>query len=101
LTSAIIRFAGDDSAELKRYAPVLRRPDAVAVGRAGVLLALADDIEERCPDRAPIRVSCHRCGREVLVRVPALLGFRPRALADRFERAFGRGLEVQTGPGGG
>jgi exopolyphosphatase/guanosine-5'-triphosphate,3'-diphosphate pyrophosphatase len=101
LTSAVIRFAGDDAADLGRYAPVLRRPDAVALGRAGVLLALADDIEERCPDDGPIRVICRRRGREVRVQVPALLGFRPRGLADRFERAFGRGLVVQGGPGGG
>jgi len=100
LTSAVIRFAGDEAADLKRYAPVLRRPDAVALGRAGLLLALADDIEERCPDDGPIRVICHRRGREVLVQVPALLGFRPRGLADRFERAFGRKLVVHGGPGG-
>jgi hypothetical protein len=33
----------------------------------------------------------------VVVEVPALLGWRPRALAKRFARAFGRELTVRPG----
>jgi exopolyphosphatase / guanosine-5'-triphosphate,3'-diphosphate pyrophosphatase len=97
LTSAIIRYAGDDAVDIQRYAPVLRAADAVALERAGILLAIADDIEERCPDQTPIGLTCRIRGRAVRVQVPALLGFRPRAVLSRFERVFGRRLEVEAG----
>ena len=67
------------------------------MGRAAVLLALADDIEERCPRGVPLEVDCEAGRQEVKVTVPALAGWRPRGLAGRFERAFGRTLSVTAG----
>jgi len=58
-----------------------------------VLLALADDIVERCPGSGPIDVEV-AVGGTVRVRVTGLAGWRPRTIATRFERTFGKPLEV-------
>lgn len=94
LLSAILRRAGDEDSAVRSYAPLLAPDDGGAVGRAAVLLALADDIEERCPRGVPLDVDCEAGRRAVKVTVPALAGWRPRGLADRFQRAFGRTLDV-------
>ena len=72
--------------------------DTARVDRAAVILALADDIEERCPRGRPIRLSL-TVGRSVTVRVPILGSWRPRTVAPRFERAFGKPLDVIPGSG--
>jgi exopolyphosphatase/guanosine-5'-triphosphate,3'-diphosphate pyrophosphatase len=101
LLSAVLRRAGDEDGSLRRYAPLLDAEDAGMVARSAVLLALADDIEERCPPGPGLEVACEPGREEVKVTVPALAGWRPRALADRFQRAFGRRLIVTPGPAGG
>ena len=63
---------------------------------AGVLLALADDIEERCPRGAPVDLRCHVSSTQARVDVQGLAGWRPRAIAERFERIFGRTLVVEA-----
>jgi exopolyphosphatase / guanosine-5'-triphosphate,3'-diphosphate pyrophosphatase len=97
LLSAVLRAAGDEDSSLRPYAPLLTAEDAGPVGRAATLLALADDIEERCPPGKPLDVEVESERQEVRVRVPALAGWRPRAMAERFERAFGRKLTVIPG----
>jgi exopolyphosphatase/guanosine-5'-triphosphate,3'-diphosphate pyrophosphatase len=99
LLSAILRRAGDEDGSVRRYAPLLAPEDTGMVGRAAVLLALADDIEERCPPGTALELQCDPGRDEVRVTVPSLAGWRPRALADRFERAFGRKLVVTRGAG--
>jgi exopolyphosphatase/guanosine-5'-triphosphate,3'-diphosphate pyrophosphatase len=95
LTAALVRMARDED-DRADYKPLLTRDDGPALLRAGVLLALADDVEERCPGTEPIRVEC-AAGRDavVTVRVGGLAGWRPRGLRERFEAAFGRDLKVQ------
>ena len=97
LLSAILREAGDEDSSVRGYAPLLAAEDAGAVGRAAVLLALADDIEERCPPGGALDVECESGREEVKVTVRTLAGWRPRGLAERFERAFGRRLTVVPG----
>jgi exopolyphosphatase/guanosine-5'-triphosphate,3'-diphosphate pyrophosphatase len=97
LLSAILRRAGDEDSPVRSYAPLLASEDGGSVDRSAVLLALADDIEERCPPEAAPELECESGRQEVKVAVPALAGWRPRALGDRFERAFGRKLSVTTG----
>ena len=97
LLSAILRRAGDDDSPLRTYGPLLAGEDGAAVDRASVLLALADDIEERCPPGVALELQCESGRQEVKVAVPALAGWRPRALGDRFARAFGRKLSVTAG----
>jgi exopolyphosphatase/guanosine-5'-triphosphate,3'-diphosphate pyrophosphatase len=99
LLAALLVATREREAELKPYAPLLAKADRGAIERAAVVLALADDIEERCRPDGPIALRCSTGKREVRVSVPALLAWRPRSLAERFERVFERRLDVR--PGGG
>jgi exopolyphosphatase/guanosine-5'-triphosphate,3'-diphosphate pyrophosphatase len=94
LLSAIARSAGDEEADPKDYAPLLKSEDRPQIARASALLELADDIEQRCPPGTPIEVDCRVKNDEVIVTVPRLEGWRPRTIGRRFERAFGRRLTV-------
>jgi exopolyphosphatase/guanosine-5'-triphosphate,3'-diphosphate pyrophosphatase len=98
LLSAILRRAGDEDASPKSYAPLIQRDDRPAIERAAAVLALADDIEERCPPGRRVDVACRITRDKAVVGVPALAGWRPRSIGRRFERAFGRRLVVQPGP---
>jgi exopolyphosphatase/guanosine-5'-triphosphate,3'-diphosphate pyrophosphatase len=100
LLAAVLRRAGHPRADLKVLRPLLVVADAARVERAAVILALADDIEERCPRGRPIRLSL-TVGRSVTVRVPIMESWRPRTVAPRFERAFGKPLDVIPGSGSG
>ena len=97
LLSAVLRRAGDEDASPKSYAPLLTAEDRSRVERAAALLALADDIEERCPDGVEIALDCRVHKNEVELRVPQLPAWRARTLGVRFERAFGRALVVKAG----
>jgi hypothetical protein len=97
LVSAIARAAGDEDSEAKSYAPLLSAEDAAPIARAATLLSLADDIEERCPPGSDLALQCDVLKDEVVVTVPALVGWRPRTIGRRFERVFGRKLVVRSG----
>jgi exopolyphosphatase / guanosine-5'-triphosphate,3'-diphosphate pyrophosphatase len=93
LVLAIVRRAGDRHADVL---PGLSR-DALEPGlvdRAAIILALADEIEARCPRGTPIAVDC-QIGRNVTLSVPLLPSWLAKDLDLRFERAFGRSLIVR------
>ena len=94
LLSAVVASAGDEGSDLARYEPLLHAADVPEIERAAVLLELADDIAERCPPGARVRLSCRVSKREVQVSVRGLVGWRPRRIGPRFEKAFGRRLRV-------
>jgi exopolyphosphatase/guanosine-5'-triphosphate,3'-diphosphate pyrophosphatase len=97
LLSAIVRNAGDEQSGPRPYAPLLGMEDRRTIERAATILALADDIRERC---VPGRRAALRCAvgkRRVVLRVPGLVGWRPRRIGARFERVFGRPLHVVPG----
>jgi exopolyphosphatase / guanosine-5'-triphosphate,3'-diphosphate pyrophosphatase len=96
LASALVRRAGDRHADTKAFGPLITGEDRGQLHRAAVILALADEIEARCPHRRPISVTC-TVGRNVTVSVPQLLSWRASDLGRRFERAFGKPLIVITG----
>jgi len=96
LLSAIVRSAGDKETNPRSYAPLLGRDDKPAVERAAVLLALADDVVERCPRGTPVSVRCRVGKREATVTVRGLAGWRPRKIGPRFADAFGRVLTVRA-----
>jgi len=96
LTSAVVRRTGDEHFDPKGLAPLITAGDREAIERAAVILALADDIEERCPRGVAVEVFCE-VGRQITVCVPQLVAWRPRALDARFERAFGKALLVRPG----
>jgi exopolyphosphatase/guanosine-5'-triphosphate,3'-diphosphate pyrophosphatase len=95
--SAILRVAREDDADLRPLSPILKSDDRDDVGRAGLVLALADDIEERCPRGMAIEVRCVIGKDEIGLDVPALAGWRPRGLDERFMQTFGRRLLVHAG----
>jgi exopolyphosphatase/guanosine-5'-triphosphate,3'-diphosphate pyrophosphatase len=94
LLSAIVRGAGDEGATLDRYQPLLGKDDRRPVDRAATLLALADEIEQRCTVGSPPSVQVQLTKREARLFVPGLVGWRPRRIGPRFEQAFGRRLVV-------
>jgi exopolyphosphatase/guanosine-5'-triphosphate,3'-diphosphate pyrophosphatase len=96
LLSAIVRSAGDKETNPRSYAPLLGRGDKAPVERAAVLLALADDVVERCPRGTPVSVRCRVTKREATVTVGGLAGWRPRKIGPRFAKAFGRVLTVRA-----
>ena len=93
LLSAVVRRAGDRNADIPRLA-IDGDVDAAAVDRAAIVLALADEIEARCPGRAPITIRT-TIDRSVTIAIPALASWLARDLDNRFERAFGRPLVVR------
>jgi len=95
LLSAVLRSAGQEGAELAQYEPLLGDDDRPPVDRAGTVLALADDIEARCPDGRKVDVSCRLSRKTARVSVAGLLGWRPRRIGPRFARAFDRMLLVR------
>ena len=96
LVSALVRRAGDRHADTKVFGTLITDTDRAQLHRAAVVLALADEIEARCPHRRPIAVAC-RVDRKVTISVPLLLSWRASDLGQRFERAFGKPLIVVTG----
>ena len=64
-----------------------------------MLLALADEITERCAPGSTPTARCRVRGREVTVVVPALDSWCVRGLRERFEAAFGRRLRVVPAAG--
>jgi len=97
LLAAVVRQAGDEAARPRSLAPLVTRQDRKAVERAAVLLALADEITERCAPGASTAVRCRARGGEVVMAVPALASWGVRGLDDRFRAAFGKRLRVVPG----
>lgn len=98
LVSGLVRLAGDRHADLKALRPLLTGVDRARLDRGAVILALADEIERRCPRGRPIAVSL-AIGRDVKIAVPMLAAWHSRDLGQRFERAFGKALVVRPGTG--
>jgi exopolyphosphatase/guanosine-5'-triphosphate,3'-diphosphate pyrophosphatase len=95
LLSALVRRAGNEGAKAAAYSPLLDQDDDEPLERAALVLAVADDIEERCPRGRPVRLRCQLRQGELRVAVTGLLAWRPRAIDARFEKAFGRSLAVR------
>ncbi len=96
LMSSIVRRAGDRHADLLPLAHISDADERGMLERAAIVLALADEIEARCPRGSRIRVHC-KIGREVTLSVPMLPSWLARGLNKRFERAFGKPLIVSQG----
>jgi exopolyphosphatase/guanosine-5'-triphosphate,3'-diphosphate pyrophosphatase len=94
LVSAIVRRAGDRHADVRSLGLAHDTLELRPVDRAAIILALADEIEARCPHGRRISVECE-IGRHVTLRVPLLPSWLARDLDKRFERAFGRSLIVR------
>jgi exopolyphosphatase/pppGpp-phosphohydrolase len=94
LVSSIVRRAGDRHADVLSLGLARDTLELGPVDRASIILALADEIEARCPHGRRIAVDCE-IGRNVTLSVPLLSSWLARDLDRRFERAFGRSLVVR------
>ena len=94
LVSAIVRRAGDRHADVLSLGLSSDALELAPVDRAAIILALADEIEARCPRGRRIAVDCE-IGRNVTLSVPLLPSWLAKDLDDRFERVFGRALIVR------
>lgn len=94
LMSGIVRRAGDRHADLVSMGIARDARQLAAVDRAAIILALADEIEARCPPGKRIAVEC-RAGRNVTLSVPLLPSWLAKDLDRRFARAFGKTLLVK------
>jgi exopolyphosphatase/guanosine-5'-triphosphate,3'-diphosphate pyrophosphatase len=92
--SALVRRAGDRHAEVQTLAPVRDALERGLLDRAAIILALADEIEARCPRGRRIAVDCE-IGRNVTLSVPVLPSWLAKDLDKRFERVFGRALIIR------
>ena len=96
LASAIVRRAGDRHSDVLALGSVRDAFERGLLDRAAIILALADEIEARCPRGARIAVDC-AIGRRVTLSVPLLPSWLAKDLDTRFERAFRRPLIVRHG----
>jgi exopolyphosphatase / guanosine-5'-triphosphate,3'-diphosphate pyrophosphatase len=96
LMSGLVRLAGDRHADPRTLRPLIAGADRPRLDRAAVILALADEIERRCPRGRAIAVSCE-IDHEVKVSVPLLPTWGTRDLGQRFERVFRKPLVVRPG----
>lgn len=98
LLAAVLRQAGDEDERLARsLAPLVTRDDEEAIGRAAVLLALADELTERTAPGSRPALVCRVRRDQVVVAVAALPSWGVRGLGERFEAVFGRRLKVEPG----
>jgi len=95
LIAGLVRLAGDRHADAGRLGPLIRGSDLARLDRAAIILALADEIERRCPRGRAVSVSC-RIGKEVKIAVRMLSSWRSRDLGARVLRVFGKPLVVKT-----
>jgi hypothetical protein len=98
LTAAVAAAAGDEDEVGKALAPLVHKEDRVQVESAGVILALADDIVERCPPDAAVGIDAVKAADGLVVTVPALRHWRTRKIGARFARVFGMPLVVRASP---
>jgi exopolyphosphatase/guanosine-5'-triphosphate,3'-diphosphate pyrophosphatase len=96
LTAAVIAAAGGEEEAGKALAPLVRKDERNRVEAAGVILALADDIVERCPPGNDITLQAVAGAAGFVVTVPALGGWRARKIGERFERVLGLPLTVRA-----
>ncbi len=95
LLAAILRGAGTGSEALDEYQPLVKKRDHRAVSQAGVLLSLADEIDERVAPSGDARLTLRVESTRVVARVQGLIAWRERGTGKRFKRAFGKTLVVR------
>jgi exopolyphosphatase/pppGpp-phosphohydrolase len=91
LAAALLQRTGN------RHADVSLIDDAIdpkQIDRAAVILALADEIESRCPQDRRVTIDCE-IDQQVTITVRPLASWLASDLGRRFEHAFGRPLVVR------
>ncbi len=94
LVAAVVALADDEDQTFRRYRPMMQARELASLRRAGILLALADEIEQRLPAAHRPHVNARDTGDALVLRMDALSTWDPPKFRDRFRRAFGRDLEI-------
>lgn len=93
LVSSMVEMADRDGWDPHRCSPPLGEDDYDALERAGVLLCLADLLEQRRPPGPPSAVAGRSSGREFVIRDEALVDWEGGDFPQRFRAAFGLKLK--------
>ncbi|TMC50969.1 MAG: Ppx/GppA family phosphatase [Chloroflexi bacterium] len=95
MLASLIERAGRDRASLPGGSVLLSADDRRAIGRAAVVLALADELERRLPPRRLPTLQHRRRKRALVLSVPMTHQWQPAGVADRFRRVFGEALVIE------
>ncbi len=95
--SSLVELADRNGWNLKRCRPLLHEDDHAPLERAGLVLALADAIEQRLPPRRRAKVSGRVRSGEFVLDEPALDAWEGLEFRKRFRKEFG--LELRTASG--
>jgi exopolyphosphatase/guanosine-5'-triphosphate,3'-diphosphate pyrophosphatase len=94
ILAAILREA-DGERTGKSFRPLLDAGDRAWVHRAGVLVALSEDVLRRTAPSDPVRIRCSVRDRIAVLEAPAVEAWQPRAIATRFQAAFHKRLVIR------
>jgi exopolyphosphatase/guanosine-5'-triphosphate,3'-diphosphate pyrophosphatase len=94
--AAVIRAAGNETIRWQTYRPLLQSSDRVSLAREGLLLALADEIEQRASPEQASAISCEVREKVVVLTAPILDPWLQESLQRRFSKAFGKRLRFLT-----
>jgi exopolyphosphatase/guanosine-5'-triphosphate,3'-diphosphate pyrophosphatase len=89
--AAVIRASGEDDVRRQR-GPLLMSEDREEIAREGLMLLLADEIEQRVQSEGLERVTCVATPKSVTLEAPVFDPWRQESLARRFRLVFGRKL---------
>jgi exopolyphosphatase/guanosine-5'-triphosphate,3'-diphosphate pyrophosphatase len=78
----------------KSFRAVLSKRDRDWTRAAGVILALAEEVDRRTPPGDRADVTCQMGSKEAIIEAPALAAWQPRIWEERFRRAFRRRLVI-------
>jgi exopolyphosphatase / guanosine-5'-triphosphate,3'-diphosphate pyrophosphatase len=91
--AAVIRTAGEENVR-RQYGPLLMGQDREEIAREGLILLLADEIEQRLQASHFDEVNCISKSKSVILEAPIFDPWRQESLARRFRLVFGRKLVV-------
>lgn len=94
IVSSILEMADRDGWDPHRCTPPLVEDDYDALERAGLILCLADAIEQRRPLGPPAAVKGRTTGRSFVLQEASLADWKDPDFAKRFRDAFGRELQA-------
>ncbi len=97
LIASLIVRAGKGRAAYDPYSSLWGAADRRGLGKASVLLALADEVERRMPRGTAVSVARQSGRNGVVLTVPVPHDWSPADIAGRFQRVFGRELILEGG----
>ena len=94
MVASILLEAGGDGPG-KSFRTVLSKRDRDWTQQAGLILALAEEIDRRTAPGDRADAACTIGSKEAMIRAPALAAWQPRIVEERFRRVFRRRLRIE------